>query len=65
MAEAVSSLDLDDRSWHDNALYGLRLDVGDHARGDWHADLVLDTTTSSSGSAASTAGSAFVSPRPL
>jgi hypothetical protein len=42
MAQAVSSLDLDDRSWHDNALYGLRLDVGDHARGDWHADLVLD-----------------------
>jgi len=34
--------DFDDRSWHDNALYGVRLDIGDHARGDWHADLVLD-----------------------
>jgi hypothetical protein len=29
-------------SWHDNALYGLRLDVGDPDRGDWHADLVLE-----------------------
>ena len=42
MAQVGSSCDLEDRSWHDNTLYGLRLDVGDCARGDWHADLVLD-----------------------
>ena len=42
MAQPASSPGLDDRSWHDNALYGVRLDVGDCARGDWHADLVLD-----------------------
>jgi hypothetical protein len=29
-------------SWHDNALYGSRLDVGDPTHHDWHADLVLD-----------------------
>ena len=43
MAQPVSSSDFDRLSWHDNALYGLRLDIGDCARGDWHADLVLDT----------------------
>jgi hypothetical protein len=42
VAEPVSSPGLDGLSWHDNALYGVRLDVGDCARGDWHADLVLD-----------------------
>jgi hypothetical protein len=42
MAQPPSSLDFDDLTWHDNALYGLRLDIGDCARGDWHADLVLD-----------------------
>jgi len=42
VAQPSSSPGLDDRSWHDNALYGVRLDVGDCARGDWHADLVLD-----------------------
>ena len=42
MAQPASNPDFDDRSWHDNALYGVRLDVGDSARGDWHADLVLD-----------------------
>ena len=42
MAQPVSSPSLDHLSWHDNALYGVRLDVGDCARGDWHADLVLD-----------------------
>jgi hypothetical protein len=34
--------DFDGRAWHDNALYALRLDVGDVARGDWRSDLVLD-----------------------
>jgi hypothetical protein len=42
MAQPSSSLDFDDLTWHDNALYGVRLDVGDCARGDWHADLLLD-----------------------
>jgi hypothetical protein len=34
--------DFDGRAWHDNALYALRLDVGDVARGDWRSDLMLD-----------------------
>jgi len=42
MAQPASNPDFDDWSWHDNALYGVGLDVGDCARGDWHADLVLD-----------------------
>jgi hypothetical protein len=42
MAQPASSPDLDDRSWHDDALYGMRLDIGDVARGDWLSDLVLD-----------------------
>jgi hypothetical protein len=42
VAQPVSSPSLDHLSWHDNALYGVRLDVGDCMRGDWHADLVLD-----------------------
>jgi hypothetical protein len=42
MAQPPSSPDFDALTWHDNALYGLRLDVGDCTRGDWHADLVLD-----------------------
>jgi hypothetical protein len=28
--------------WHDNALYGLRLDVGDPEKQDWRSDLLLD-----------------------
>jgi hypothetical protein len=42
MTQSASRPDFDDLTWHDNALYGLRLDVGDCERGDWHADLVLD-----------------------
>lgn len=42
MAQPTCSTDFEGRSWHDNALCGLRLDLGDCARGDWHADLVLD-----------------------
>ncbi len=34
--------DFDSWSWHDNLVYGLRIDVGDPARNDWHHDLVLD-----------------------
>ena len=42
MAQPPSNPEFADLSWHDNALYGLRLDLGDPSRGDWHADLVLD-----------------------
>jgi hypothetical protein len=42
MAQPATSPEFADLSWHDNALYGLRLDLGDPSRGDWHADLVLD-----------------------
>ena len=42
MARPAPSSNFDDLCWHDNALYGLRLDAGDCARGDWRSDLVLD-----------------------
>lgn len=42
MAQPASSSDFDDLCWHDNALYGLRVNVGDRERGDWRSDLVLD-----------------------
>lgn len=38
----ATNTDFDNVTWHDNALYGIRLDIGDPDRGDWHADLVLD-----------------------
>ena len=28
--------------WHDNPVYGLRLEIGDPDAGDWRSDLVLD-----------------------
>ena len=34
--------DFDRLSWHDNIVYGLRLDIGDSFRGEWRSDLVLD-----------------------
>lgn len=42
MERSVSIGARDGPLWHDNAVYGVRLDLGDRARGDWHADLVLD-----------------------
>ena len=39
---AATGAEFERLSWHDNALYGLRFDVGDSCRGDWHSDLVLD-----------------------
>lgn len=30
------------RSWHDDTLYGLRLEIGDPERDDWRSNLVLD-----------------------
>ena len=38
----MAESDFDSWSWHDNIVYGLRIDVGDPARDDWHSDLVLD-----------------------
>jgi hypothetical protein len=32
----------DQLTWHDNALYGLRLEIGDPDRGTWHSRLILD-----------------------
>jgi hypothetical protein len=42
MEQNSSDLDFDNLSWHDNALYGIRFEVGDFSHGDWHSDLVLD-----------------------
>ena len=42
MAQHTSDADFDRLSWHDDTVYGLRFDVGDPSRGDWHGDLVLD-----------------------
>jgi hypothetical protein len=29
-------------SWHDNSVYGFQLVLGDHERGDWRSELMLD-----------------------
>ena len=42
MQQQALDSDFEHLSWHDNIVYGLRLDVGDSFRGDWHSDLVLD-----------------------
>jgi hypothetical protein len=42
MAQPPTTPDFEALSWHDNALYGVRLDIGDLERGDWRSDLVLD-----------------------
>ena len=42
MEKQVPDSDFDRMSWHDNVVYGLRFDVGDTFRGDWHSNLVLD-----------------------
>jgi len=34
--------DFEGLSWHDDTLYGLRLEMGDPERDTWHSDLVLD-----------------------
>jgi hypothetical protein len=38
----VESSDFSPFLWHDNALHGLRLEMGEPERGDWTANLVLD-----------------------
>ena len=35
-------LEFESVSWHDNAVHGLRLEVGDSERGEWHSRLILD-----------------------
>ena len=42
MRQHTAESDFERLSWHDNIVYGLRLDVGDSFRGDWHRDLVFD-----------------------
>ena len=42
MQQHASDAEFDHLSWHDNTVYGLRIDVGDPTRGDWHSDLVFD-----------------------
>ncbi len=42
MDQTADGSDFDRMTWHDNLIYGLRLDVGDSDRGDWRSDLVLD-----------------------
>lgn len=38
----ITEAEFERLSWHDDTLYGLRIEVGDVARGDWRAELVLD-----------------------
>jgi len=42
MPPQLAEADLARLSWHDDTLYGLRLVVGDVARGEWRSELVLD-----------------------
>jgi hypothetical protein len=42
MTERVDTDLFDQSSWHDNAVYGVRLEVGDPDRGTWHSRLILD-----------------------
>lgn len=42
MDRPLTEADFDRLSWHDNTVYGVRLDIGDPDRGDWHANLVVD-----------------------
>jgi hypothetical protein len=42
MISVVETAAFDQLSWHDNAVHGLRIDVGDPDRGQWHSRLILD-----------------------
>ena len=42
MPQADASNHFDSFDWHDNAVYGMRLEVGDPDRGMWHSRLILD-----------------------
>ena len=42
MISPTHGTEFDHVLWHDNAVYGLRLEIGDPARDDWRSNLVLD-----------------------
>jgi hypothetical protein len=42
MPQRSTDNDFDRMTWHDNTLYGLRFDIGDTQRNQWHSNLVLD-----------------------
>jgi hypothetical protein len=42
MRPHLTNADFARLSWHDDTLYGLRLEVGDRTHGDWRSELVLD-----------------------
>lgn len=42
MTPTTEASDFERLSWHDNTVYGLRLEIGDPERNDWRSNLVLD-----------------------
>ncbi len=40
--DAVGTEEFERLSWHDNALFGMRIEVGDPDLGTWHSRLLLD-----------------------
>ncbi len=42
MVATYTEADFERLSWHDNHVYGLRLDIGDIDADDWRSDLVFD-----------------------
>lgn len=42
MEQQASEADFERLSWHDDTIYGVRFDVGDSDRNEWHSNLVLD-----------------------
>ena len=42
MTAGAGAGDFESLSWHDDTVYGLRLEIGDPERGDWRSNLVLD-----------------------
>ena len=42
MPNDTAAPDFSEMSWHDNLVYGLRLNVGDSFKSEWHSELVLD-----------------------
>jgi hypothetical protein len=42
MSAVLESANFDQLSWHDNLVHGLRWEIGDPQRNEWHSRLVLD-----------------------
>ena len=42
MEQQATEADFERLSWHDDTIYGLRFDVGDPERNEWHSNLVVD-----------------------